>query len=161
MGRSDDVEEIRVSPDRKTVTYRLDPLVARGFKESCRKVGQSTCSVLEAFEYSFMRAVSAGDYHDPRPLIVNLHMERVVQRIHRIGKERIVEEIPKDLGASDSCFMCGQEAVFHGYLIRCKPQVPAYVCGLHRELLGDLKGFRVDQVKNLRRSWVPPGDRSL
>jgi len=150
-----------VVPERRVTSYRIDPLISRSFKESCSKVGHSTCGVLEAFMWGFNSAVAKGDYHEPRPLTVNLTMVRQVQRVHRRGVERIYEELPKDLGDPSTCFMCGREAVYHGVLQRPRPQVPAYVCGDCCGVLDDLKGFRVEKVKNVGRTWVPPGDPSL
>lgn len=152
---------LNVGPQRVKTSISIDPLVWRQFQVACRQVGHSTCGVLEPFMYAFSGTVNRGDYHDPRPLTVNLNVYRQVQRVHRRGVERVYEEAPRDLGDAGTCFMCGHEAVYYGTLSRTSPKVPAYICGDCRGLLGDRRGFRVLKIKNVGRSWVGPGDPSL
>jgi len=154
-------EIITVSPERKPTTYRLDPLISRAFVEACKKAGHSSCSVLEAFEYGFTRAVSAGDYHEPRPMTLNLTLVHQVERPRRGRPGAPLDDRPGVLGDPSTCFMCGQESVYLGILSRTSPQVQAYACGSCRFVLGDLKGYRVEKIKNVRRTWVSPGDPSL
>jgi len=110
-GRDDSPDVVTISPERRTTSYRLDPLIARSFKESCRKVGQSTCSVLVAFMYGFSRAVNTGDAKPAPQITVNLYMERRVERIHRKGREIEYTENRDVQGSPQSCAWCGRPSV--------------------------------------------------
>ena len=96
-----------VTPRQKTSVY-LDPLVYVPFKDTCRRTGQSTCSVLEALMFGWSRGVAAGGFQDPRPVTVNLHMERTVQRPRRLGKSVEVVEEREIQGSPDHCAWCGR-----------------------------------------------------
>jgi len=61
--------------------------------------------------YAFSRAVSSGDYHDPRPITVNLNVDRVVQRIRRRGHEVEVREIQDVHGNREHCSLCDRRPV--------------------------------------------------
>ena len=61
--------------------------------------------------FGFSRAVSAGDYRDPRPVTVNLHMERVVERIHRKGREVEYVQEREVQGDRGTCAWCGRPPV--------------------------------------------------
>ena len=45
------------SAKRKVFSYRLDTIVGQEFKENCRKLGQSTCHIIESFEYGFNKSM--------------------------------------------------------------------------------------------------------
>lgn len=147
-----------LGPERVKTSVYLDPLVWRSFRESCTKVGQSTCGVLEPFMYAFHRAVSAGDYHDPRPITVNLQVSRVVQRVRRRGVERIYDEIPAELGHTGKCFMCGHGSVYKVRLTRVDPMRDGYVCAGCHNVLKERGGILVLELKSWDGSWVDPGD---
>jgi len=148
-------------PERVKTSVWLDPLVWRAFRESCSKVGQSTCGVLEPFMYAFSRAVSAGEYSSPRPMTVNLNVTRQVQRVRRRGVERVYEELPQPLNQDHKCFVCGQEAVNEVLLVRADPPRVAYACAGCRGFLEERKGLQLLRVKNYMRAWVDPYDHSL
>jgi len=97
-------------PERSKTSVYLDPLIWRAFGEDCRKVGQSTCGVLEPFMYAFSVAVRKGEYQMPRPITVYLNVERRVERIHRRGHEIEVERREVH-GSPLSCAWCGDPPI--------------------------------------------------
>lgn len=121
--------ELTVGPERKRTSIWIDPLIWRGFKASCRKVGQSTCGVMEPFMYAFNRSVSSGEYQNPRPMIVNLHMERIVQRYRRKGHEIEVVEEQEVQGDLDHCAWCGKKPEAEAWIRHSPKKVKhPYLC---------------------------------
>jgi len=98
-------------PERIKTSVYLDPLIWRAFGEDCRKVGQSTCGVLEPFMYAFSVAVRKGEYQMPRPITVNLQVERRVERIHRRGHEVEISERREVQGDQEHCAWCGDHPI--------------------------------------------------
>lgn len=148
--------EISVGPQRKKTSVYLDPLIFEHFRVSCAKVGQSTCGVLEPFMYAFSRAVSAGDYRDPRPLTVNLNVNRVVQRVRRRGVEAVYDEIPSDLGAEHKCFICGQQPYYLVQLHRVDPPRQGYLCPGCYHYVAAKGGTSLVKIKDFPGVWVAP-----
>jgi hypothetical protein len=143
-------------PQRAKTSIYLDPLIFRSFRDSCSKVGQSTCGVLEPFMYAFTKAVGSGDYHDPRPLTVNLTVNRIVQRVRRRGLERIYEEEPGPLGTPYKCFGCGRDSVYKCRLTRIDPMRDAYACAGCYTFLRDRGGIITLEVKTFTGEWLDP-----
>ena len=81
-------EEVFIpSVKRKVTSVYLDPIIWKRFMAKTKTLGTSTCQILEAFMYAFNRG--APDHPVPSlPTVnVNLVLNRVVQRHHRVEKE--------------------------------------------------------------------------
>jgi hypothetical protein len=97
--------------------------------------------------YAFSRAVSAGDYHDPRPITVNLNVDRVVQRVRRRGHEVEVREIQDVHGNREHCSLCDRRPVARVIFRRSSEVV-------HEHYLCEFCLEYVDK-RGLRRTVVP------
>jgi hypothetical protein len=106
--------------------------------------------------YAFSRAVSAGDYHDPRPVTVNLQVNRIVQRVRRMGPDRQYEFETGALGAPYKCFLCGQASLFHVRLTRLDPPREAYLCSEDYGYLKGRRGVLVLEIRSWTGAWVDP-----
>jgi hypothetical protein len=106
--------------------------------------------------YAFSRAVSAGDYHDPRPMTVNLQVNRVVQRVRRMGPDRLYEFEAGPLGTPYKCFLCGRGPVYKVRLTRVDPPREAYLCSEDCGYLRTKRGVLVLEVKSWTGAWVDP-----
>jgi len=72
---------------RKTTSIYVNPDIWKDFKKKCSVTGQSTCHVLEAFMYAFAKALPDMPITTLPKVEVNLTVNRVVQRVHRVEKE--------------------------------------------------------------------------
>lgn len=68
---------------RKVTSIYVDPLIWKSFLRKCRVSGTSTCSVLESFMYAFSKAVPDTPIAALPNVVVNLTINRVVQRVKR------------------------------------------------------------------------------
>lgn len=73
--------------NRMTTSIYVDRDIHKEFVKKCKRLGSSSCNVLEAFEYAFIKGVSKFT-GSPLPVVnVNLTVNRVVQRLHRVDHE--------------------------------------------------------------------------
>jgi len=81
--------------------------------------------------YGFSRAVIAGDTRPAPQITVNLHMERVVQRVHRRGHEILYTEEREIQGDREHCAWCGRTPVAEVGIRRSLDRwIQPYLCEL-------------------------------
>ena len=79
--------------ERKTTSIYASRPIFQEFKANCKKTGQSTCHVLEAFMYGFNQSISKTDVVISAlpPINVTLNVKREVRRPRRADP---IDQVP-------------------------------------------------------------------
>lgn len=133
---TEDVSISLPAVERKVTSLRLDPAVWIPFKRACKKMGDSTCGILEPLMYAITVSVAKGLPVQLGKMTLNVNINRITQRERRRWKRRGDDVEVVKTGSPDRCAFCNNSSQ---WLVTRWPSSlicqKEYVCGLHK---GDL-----------------------
>lgn len=115
--------------NRKSTSIYIDSYIFKAFYKRCREIGTTSCSVLEAFMFAYVKGTSGAPGSPIPNVTVNLNINRVVRRALRNFSNSDVPIVK--MGSFSKCSVCESLPVVKANISEIHQESERYLCEDH------------------------------